>query len=710
LPAPTRAKTHAVAPPRLIAWEVTRQCPLACRHCRASAEKSAYEGELSTDECFRVLDNIAAFARPTIILTGGEPLLRPDIFDLAAHARGLGLPVVLATCGKPLTPDVAARLKESGVHAISISLDGASAASHDAFRGETGAFDAALRALAAAKQAGLAFQVNTTVTRLNRAELPAIRDLAIRLGAHVFNPFLLVPTGRGKELAEMELSAQEYEETLRWLAEQEDRPDIRIRVTCAPHYQRIVLERRRSLKRAGSAAPPADADAPGGPPAGAEPPAAQGCLGGKAFAFISHRGQVQICGFLDVECGDLRRDGLDFRRIWETSEVLGRMRRVDEYRGRCGRCEYRGVCGGCRARAYALTGDYLAEEPFCVHEPRAPRGRRGTAAEARLDATDKKILTEVQAGLPVAARPFDLLAERIGVPANEVLGRLAHLQSKGLIRRLGPVFDSQRLGYVSTLVAGRVPPERLAEVARLAAALPGVTHCYERRHPWNLWFTLTSRSAREIEDVLADLRKKTGIAELYSLPALAIYKIRVHFDLTGESAAPEAAAPGPPGPAIVLGEPEKELVRLLQDGLPLEREPFAGVAQRLRWPAARVIGQIREWLAAGVIRRFGAVVRHQTLGYAANAMSVFRVPEERVDEAGRRLAGFAAISHCYRRPTLPEFPYNLFAMVHGRTEDEIRALVDGAAKDLGLPDPAVLFSAAEFKKTSMRYFLEGDRP
>jgi len=339
--------------PRLIAWEVTRSCPLACKHCRAAARNQPYEGELTTDEGRRLLENIAAFARPTIILTGGEPMLRPDIYDLAAHAHGLGLGVVMAPCGQMVDDTAVARMKAAGIRAISISLDGATAASHDAFRGVEGAFASAVRAAEAARRGGLDFQINTTITRHNLAELAGLRDLAVRLGAGVFNPFLLVPTGRGKDLAGQEISAQEYEQTLRWLAEQEDRGDIRIRVTCAPHYARIVRQR--------------DPEASGG----------KGCLGGKAFAFISHTGKVQICGFLETECGDLRRENFDFRRIWETSDVFRRMRDVDGYHGKCGVCEYRHICGGCRARAFAMTGDDLAEEPFCVYRPKGTGRRSG---------------------------------------------------------------------------------------------------------------------------------------------------------------------------------------------------------------------------------------------------------------------------------------------------------------------------------------------
>ena len=366
---PTSQPAHSgVYLPRLIAWEVTRSCPLACKHCRAAARPEAYPGELSTAEGRRLLENIASFSRPTIILTGGEPMLRADIYELAAHAHRLGLPVVMAPCGKFVDDAAVARMRRAGIRCISISIDGAGAASHDAFRGVAGAFAFAVRAAEAARRGVLDFQVNTTVTRHNVAELPAILDLAVRLGATVFNPFLLVPTGRGKDLAGQEILPEEYERTLRWLAGQESRPDIRLRVTCAPHYARILLQQGAEGRGPGgegqSAIVPAHAD-PGGPPGGGK-----GCLGGKAFAFISHVGKVQICGFLETECGDLRRAGLDFRKVWETSDVFQRMRDVDGYGGKCGRCEYRRICGGCRARAFAMTGDDLAEEPFCIYQPR----------------------------------------------------------------------------------------------------------------------------------------------------------------------------------------------------------------------------------------------------------------------------------------------------------------------------------------------------
>ena len=356
--------------PRLIAWEVTRSCPLACKHCRAAARNQPYEGELSTDECRRLLDNIATLARPTIILTGGEPMLREDIYELASYADGLGLPVVMAPCGKMVDRKAVERMKRAGIRCISISIDGATAEAHDDFRGVDGAFDMACRAAEAARGGGLPFQINTTVTRENRDDLHALRDLAVRLGADVFNPFLLVPTGRGKDLAGQELSAAEYERTLGWLAEAERDGPIRIRVTCAPHYSRIRAQRaKREAEKGSRSLFETQKKTPG--TFFEEPePFSRGCMGGKTFAFISHTGKVQICGFLEEEAGDLREVDLDFARVWRESPLFAAVRNVDAYHGRCGVCEYRRVCGGCRARAFAFTGDVLAEEPFCVYRPR----------------------------------------------------------------------------------------------------------------------------------------------------------------------------------------------------------------------------------------------------------------------------------------------------------------------------------------------------
>ena len=340
---------------RLVAWEVTRTCNLACVHCRAAALDRQYENELTTDECFKLLDEIATFASPIIILTGGEPLLRPDIFEIAAYGNQKGFRMTMAVNGTLLSPENARRLQEVGIQRISISLDGASATSHDAFRQVAGAFQGALRGVQYAREAGLDFQINTTVTRQNLQELPAIHALTISLGAVAHHIFLLVPMGRGKDLAEQGISAEQYEETLHWFYEQRDLAPLQLKATCAPHYYRILRQRAHAEKRA------VDIKTFG------LDAMTRGCLGGVGFTFVSHIGQVQPCGYLELNCGNVREK--PFREIWETSDIFKNLRDFRKYEGKCGRCEYTRVCGGCRARAYESTGNYLAPEPLCQYQP-----------------------------------------------------------------------------------------------------------------------------------------------------------------------------------------------------------------------------------------------------------------------------------------------------------------------------------------------------
>ena len=360
--------------PLLIAWEVTRTCNLNCRHCRAAARNEEYPNELTTEQCYRLLDNIASFAKPIIILTGGEPMLRNDIYDIAGYGNKLGMRMVMAPCGMLVDDQTVTKMIDSGIQCISISLDGATAESHDGFRRVPGAFATAIAATEAAKRHNLPFQINTTITRHNLDELSEIMNLAERLGAITFNPFLLVPTGRGKELAQQELSPQQYEQALHWLSEQDERTVMQLRVTCAPHYQRIIRQKRSEQARDIHKRWEQNQDSLKDRSEKRHSHQVAGCMGGKSFAFISHTGKVQICGFLEIEAGDVSQNGYDFKEIWNNSEYLCSIRDLDSYKGKCGYCEYRRLCGGCRARAYALTGDYLEAEPFCVYEPNKNNG------------------------------------------------------------------------------------------------------------------------------------------------------------------------------------------------------------------------------------------------------------------------------------------------------------------------------------------------
>ncbi len=340
---------------RLVAWETTRNCNLSCVHCRASATNGPYKGELDTKACFQLLDQIALVDDPIIILTGGEPLLRPDIFDIARYGTDKGLRMVMAPNGTLVTRQAVAKMVAAGIQRISISLDGATRESHDKFRGTDGAFDGALNGIRMAREAGLEFQINTTVTKTNIDQMPLIQDLAVELGAVAHHIFLLVPTGRGKYIVDQEISSTEYEETLNWFYDQRDKSPLQLKATCAPHYYRILRQRaKKEGKTVTFQSHGLDA-------------VTRGCLGGTGFCFISHTGIVQPCGFLDVPCGDVTTES--FADIWHHSKVFLALRDYDNLKGKCGGCEYKAVCGGCRARAFEATGDYLAEEPLCSYQP-----------------------------------------------------------------------------------------------------------------------------------------------------------------------------------------------------------------------------------------------------------------------------------------------------------------------------------------------------
>ena len=268
--------------------------------------------------------------------------------------------MVMATNGTLLTEETARRLLDAGIRRVSVSIDGPDAASHDAFRRVPGAFAGSMAGIGIMKKAGLEFQINTTITRANLSRMPAIHEMVLRSGAAAHHIFLLVPTGRGKEMADQAISPSAYEETLEWFYDRSMACPIQLKATCAPHYYRI-------LRQKGKGAP--KGDGPHQPVAGHPLHAmTRGCLGGSSFCFISHTGQVQPCGYLELDCGRIKER--NFADIWHQSPEFLRLRDLSLYKGKCGRCEFIKVCGGCRARAYEATGDYLAEEPFCIYEPK----------------------------------------------------------------------------------------------------------------------------------------------------------------------------------------------------------------------------------------------------------------------------------------------------------------------------------------------------
>ncbi len=383
--------------PRLVFWEVTKGCNLRCIHCRATATELTSPADLSTPRALDIITQLAEFANPILVLSGGEPLYRTDIFQLAKFGTERGLRVALATNGTLVTREIARKIVDSGVKRVSISLDGADAETHDTFRGIPGAFDAAIYGFRNLKEIGMAVQINMTIARHNVKQLPTVLNLVRDLGADALHTFLLVPVGCGVDIADVQMvPPEEYEEILNWFYDQEQIGDIELKATCAPHYFRVVRQRRAAERRAegygataavaaagpaigatemtmpgstGIALKPAARSGghPGGHP-GAMNAVTKGCLAGTGVCFISHEGEVFPCGYLPALAGDLRKQS--FAEIWTNSEVFATLRDNSKLTGKCGCCEFRNVCMGCRARAYAATGDYMAAEPFCVYQPK----------------------------------------------------------------------------------------------------------------------------------------------------------------------------------------------------------------------------------------------------------------------------------------------------------------------------------------------------
>lgn len=355
-PKPLRILEDGTPACRLIAWEVTRSCNLACKHCRAEAHPAPYDGELSTNEGKALIDTFSSVGNPIIIFTGGDPMMRTDVYELMDYATQKGLRVVMSPNGTLITPDTARQIKEAGVQRCSISIDGANAHDHDAFRGVEGAFEASLRGIEHLKNAGVPFQINTTVTQANIKHFKNIFTLCEGLGAEAWHIFLLVPMGRAKDLQNDTISAETYESVLNWFYDFRKSTSMHLKATCAPQYYRIMRQRAREE---GLAVTPEHfgMDA-----------MTRGCLGGTGFCFISHTGQVQPCGYLTVDCGNIKTE--PFPDIWRNASLFQAFRTQKSYKGKCGVCEYHTVCGGCRARAWSMAGDPLGQEPLCAYTPK----------------------------------------------------------------------------------------------------------------------------------------------------------------------------------------------------------------------------------------------------------------------------------------------------------------------------------------------------
>lgn len=334
--------------PTLISWNVTYRCNLRCAHCYMDAGDGGGAPELTTDEAKLLIDQVAQVGSPVLILSGGEPLLRDDLFEIAEYGTAQGLRMAIGTNGTLIDDRTAVRLAGAGVRKAAISLDSADPGVHDRFRGVTGAWERAVAGIEACRDAGIPVQVHTTVTPQNHRDLERIAEFGESLGVHDFQFFFLVPTGRGKEV--VDISPEMYESLIRRILRLRADRGLSIRPTCAPQYVRIA---------AGMGLPVAEGE--------------RGCIAGIRYCRIDPTGEVTPCPYLPLGLGNIRRT--PFAEIWNGSEVFAALRSGEGLRGKCGACEYRSACGGCRARAYGVTqersgtGDCLAEDPWCLYEP-----------------------------------------------------------------------------------------------------------------------------------------------------------------------------------------------------------------------------------------------------------------------------------------------------------------------------------------------------
>ena len=357
--------------PFIAIWEVTQACDLACVHCRASAQPERHPEELTTAEGKHLIDQIGSWKVPVFVLTGGDPIKRPDLFELISYARSIGVRVSLTPSATPLlTREVVTRLKEAGLARLAVSMDGASAETHDAFRGLSGSFARTLDAVRWANEVGLPVQINTTFSRRNIGEIDEIVSLMEKLRITLWSVFFLVPTGRGK-LNDL-LSADEFEGVFERLHQLSKIATFDIKTTEAQHYRRFILQKKVAEKRSGAlrADTVVSTDEIGRAP--------RGLNDGKGFVFISHKGEVFPSGFLPLSAGSIREKSLE--SIYCESPLFRDLRDTSRLEGKCGACEFKQICGGSRSRAYALTGNPFGEEPCCVY---IPKGYSAAANEAR---------------------------------------------------------------------------------------------------------------------------------------------------------------------------------------------------------------------------------------------------------------------------------------------------------------------------------------
>jgi DNA-binding Lrp family transcriptional regulator len=349
-----------------------------------------------------------------------------------------------------------------------------------------------------------------------------------------------------------------------------------------------------------------------------------------------------------------------------------------------------------------------------VARPVAKVRSRKDGSAVPLDELDKRLLNLLQGSFPLAPRPYAGVAELAGVSEDEVLRRARRLLDQRIIREITPIFDTRVLGYKSMLVAARVDPENPWQAAKIINSHPGVSHNYLRDHDFNIWFTIATEpdSKLGLDGTLEVLQRLTGAESVRKLPTLRLFKIRMDLEMEkgtdALSAAAEASEPAEPE-AIELSELDVAVIRAAQGPMEAVPEPFAAAAAQLGLTQEGLLDHLEGMRERRALRRVAAILFHRRAGFSANGMGVWRVPQERVTELGPRMASFRGISHCYQRPTYPDWPYSLFTMAHGRSKDECDAILESIAEDTGIEERRTLYSSTEFKKIRLLYFTDEHR-
>ncbi len=327
----------------------------------------------------------------------------------------------------------------------------------------------------------------------------------------------------------------------------------------------------------------------------------------------------------------------------------------------------------------------------------------------KLDEIDRELLNQLQGNFPLDPEPFKKIAEAMGLDESEVLERTRHLKDERVIRELGPIFDTRALGYKSTLVAAVVDHDRRRESADVISEHPGVSHNYLRNHEFNLWFTIAVApdSKLGLDRTLEILQGEASIETYRTLPTLKLFKINMNLEMKEDSSAltkqkkviPRSMESKP------LTEDDKLVVRYLQGVLRVVSRPYDDAADKLGWDCPKLMDHCRSMVERGILRRVAAILYHRRAGYSANGMGVWAVPEDRADELGEVMASFRGVSHCYRRPTYPDWPYSVFTMVHGRDREECEGVIRSMSEKTGIDDYSILYSVAEYKKIRLKYFI-----